>query len=122
MQLDEVYEISMLIDFYGKLLKEKHLLILQYYYGEDYSLSEIAEQFSITRQGVHDLIRRTVEKLRQYEKQLGLIKRFARNKEYAQQVNSKLHELERYIVMGDTSKIEDEIKQLKDLSEKLSEE
>ena len=49
---------SMLLDFYGELLTDKQRECLDLHYNEDLSLSEIAEQLGISRQGVWDNIRR----------------------------------------------------------------
>ena len=51
--------------------------MLEQYYGEDLSLSEIAENSGITRQGVHDSIKRATAELKQYEEKLGLLSRFS---------------------------------------------
>ena len=69
--------ISLLMDFYGSLLHEKQLDMLEQYYQEDLSLSEIAENSGITRQGVHDSIKRAANELKDYEAKLGLLKRFS---------------------------------------------
>lgn len=69
--------VSLLLDFYGNLLPEKQLDMMEEYYGEDLSLSEIAENHGITRQGVHDNIKRAASELKEYEEKLGLLKRFS---------------------------------------------
>ena len=69
--------ISLLLDFYGNLLPDKQLDMMEEYYGDDLSLSEIAENHGITRQGVHDNIKRAALELKSYEEKLGLLKRFS---------------------------------------------
>ena len=69
--------ISLLLDFYGNLLPDKQLDMMEEYYGDDLSLSEIAENHGITRQGVHDNIKRAASELKSYEEKLGLLKRFS---------------------------------------------
>ncbi len=69
--------VSLLLDFYGNLLPDKQLDMMEQYYGDDLSLSEIAENSGITRQGVHDNIKRAAIELKQYEEKLGLLKRFS---------------------------------------------
>lgn len=69
--------VSLLMDFYGNLLPEKQLDMLEQYYGEDLSLSEIAQISGITRQGVHDNIKRAAAELKEYEEKLGLFSRFS---------------------------------------------
>ena len=67
---------SMLLDFYGELLTEKQRECYDLHYNEDLSLSEIAEQAGVSRQGVWDNIRRAETALREMEEKTGLIRRF----------------------------------------------
>lgn len=69
-------DICMLIDFYGQLLTEKSREITDLHFNEDMSLSEISENCQITRQAVHDTIKRTVATLKEYEQKLQLVDRF----------------------------------------------
>lgn len=66
------FKISVLLDLYGKLLTEKQYDMLDLYYNDDFSLAEIAEHYDISRQGVHDSIKRGEELLINYEKVLKL--------------------------------------------------
>ena len=73
--------VSELLDRYGILLPEKQLRILDGYYNNDLSLSEIAENEGITRQGVSDFVKRGEAQLKELEKgigQLELIKKLKR--------------------------------------------
>jgi len=74
--LETKYEYTLLFDFYGALLKDKNYSIFEDYVCNDMSLSEIAEEQGITRQGVRDTVRRSLNKLIECEEKLGLIKRF----------------------------------------------
>ena len=65
--MDKKVEISILCDLYGKLLTEKQFEILNDYYNNDLSLSEIAENDNITRQAVRDIIKKGEKKLFEYE-------------------------------------------------------
>lgn len=69
-------DICLWLDFYGQLLTVRKRDVLDLHYGEDMSLSEIAENLGITRQAVHDRIRQGVLSLAEYEKKLGLAGRF----------------------------------------------
>lgn len=69
-------EISLLLDFYGKMLTDKQREVVEFYYNNDLSLSEIAENQGITRQGVRDSIKRAEGQLLEMEKRLGLAGRF----------------------------------------------
>lgn len=66
--------VSELLDRYGNLLTEKQQRILDGYYNNDLSLSEIAENEGITRQGVGDFVKRSEVQLFEFEEKLGLLK------------------------------------------------
>ncbi len=72
----EVYEISMLLDFYGQLLTESQYKVMDMHYNQDLSLTELAEALQITRQGAHDFIKRGKKQLLEFEEKLGLLARF----------------------------------------------
>ena len=69
---------TVLFDFYGELLTDKQRAALRSYYEEDCSLSEIAENMGVSRQGARDFIKRGEIQLAEFEEKLGLSKRFAR--------------------------------------------
>ncbi len=79
----DVVDASLLLDFYGQLLTERMRLILELYFNEDMSLAEIAEQEDVSRQAVHDTVRRGMNQLRAYEDKLRLLERFASQQEIA---------------------------------------
>ena len=70
----------MLLQIYGKMLTEKQYELANDYYNNDLSLSEIAENEGITRQGVRDSIKRAEAQLFDMEEHLGLAKRFTEMK------------------------------------------
>lgn len=69
--------IGMLLDFYGQLLTDKQSDAIDFYYNQDFSLAEIAEQMQISRQGARDLIKRGEKQLLDLEEALGLVARFS---------------------------------------------
>lgn len=73
--LDERLRISELFDYYGVLLKKGQSKFLEAYVLEDLSLSEIAETEGISRQGVHDNLKRSIKQLEEFDNKLGLIKK-----------------------------------------------
>ena len=85
---------SMLLDFYGDLLTDKQRECFSLYYNEDLSLSEIAEQRGISRQGVWDNIRRAEASLRDMEEKTGLIRRFRQIRQGLESLRAPLKELE----------------------------
>ena len=74
--LDNLYEISMLMDFYGALLSQRQQDVCRLYHEENCSLQEIAEELGISRQGVHEALKKAESTLQGYEEKLGLIERF----------------------------------------------
>jgi predicted DNA-binding protein YlxM (UPF0122 family) len=84
--VEKLVEIGILFDFYGKLLTEKQYNIVEMFYVEDFSLSEIGEELNITRQGVFDTLKRAEEKLYHYEETLGLVSKFKENHENIKKV------------------------------------
>ena len=74
--MDEIGRKALLLDFYGPLLTDKQREIYDYAVGEDMSLGEIAETAGVSRQAVHDMIRRTDRLLADYETKLGLAEKF----------------------------------------------
>lgn len=74
--VEKLVEIGILFDFYGKLLSKKQYSAIELYYIHDLSLGEIGEELNISRQGVHDTLKRAEQKLYKFEKDLGLIKKF----------------------------------------------
>ena len=73
--LDKNIKISILCQIYGKLLTEKQYQVLDDYYNNDLSLSEIAENLNITRQAVRDNIKKGENKLFEYEEKLNVMKK-----------------------------------------------
>ena len=71
----EAFTMSLLLDYYGGLLTEKQKTYFDLYYNQDLSLSEIAEQEGISRQGVHDAISRAETLLREMERAAGCVAR-----------------------------------------------
>lgn len=83
--------IGFLFDFYGELLSDRQKNMFDLYYNEDLSLSEIAEQVGITRQGVRDTVKKAEELLLDFENKLGLAGRF---NEISQKCNLMTERLE----------------------------
>lgn len=92
--VEEIVEQSLLYDFYGELLTEHQQKIYEAAFFENYSLSEIASDAGISRQGVHDLLRRCDKQLRTYEAKLHLVERFTRVRSDIERIMSLVDELE----------------------------
>lgn len=70
---------NLLFDFYQELLTTKQKAYVSFYYLDDYSLGEIAEEFEVSRQAIYDNIKRTEESLEKYEEKLGMLKKIPNN-------------------------------------------
>jgi predicted DNA-binding protein YlxM (UPF0122 family) len=88
--MEKKVEEQYLFDFYGELLTQKQKQILGYYYDEDYSLAEIAEVMSVTRQGIFDVIKRSKAMMEVYEEKLGLIDKFLKSQILLDEVQKDL--------------------------------
>lgn len=74
--MDKITRITLMYDFYGQLLTDRQQEFMELYYGNDYSLGEIAEGFQVSRQAVHDTLKRTENMLENYEDKLRLVERY----------------------------------------------
>ena len=74
--MEEIVQLSLLFDFYGEMLNEHKKRIFEDYILNDYSLAEIANEEGISRQGVHDIVKRCTKQLKEYESTLHLVEKF----------------------------------------------
>lgn len=93
--MNDILEQALLYDFYGELLNSHQKEIYEQFVLEDLSLSEIAADVGISRQGVHDLVKRCQKTLEGYEQKLHLVERFLRIKKNVEEINEVLGEYEK---------------------------
>ena len=74
--MEKKLSLSWLLDFYGEMLTENQREMSRLHWEEDLTFAEIAEQFSVSRQSVHDTVTRTEKQLNALEEKLGLVRRF----------------------------------------------
>ena len=74
--IDQMEKMNSLLDAYEPLLTDKQQEVLDLYYKEDFSLSEIAENLKISRAAVNDHIKRSTQILMEYEKKLKLVQKY----------------------------------------------
>jgi len=86
--LEKLAKIALLADFYGPLLTDKQRNVWDLHYQQDLSFAEIAELEHISRQAIHDLIKRTERILAEYEEKLGLVQRFWADREKLAEVKN----------------------------------
>ena len=92
--MDKILEQTLLYDFYGELLTDHQKQIYEDVVLNDYSFSEVAEEKGISRQGVHDLIKRCNKILQEYESKLHLVEKFVTIKEQIEEMEKSLRETE----------------------------
>lgn len=91
--IDRVLRIGKLYDFYGALLTEKQRRCIEMHFLSDESLAEIAAEFQVSRQAVHDILRRGEQILEAYERKLGLVERYRQEQELVSQAYMLLSSL-----------------------------
>ena len=79
--MKDLFESSLLYDFYGELLTDHQKEIYEDFVLNDLSLGEIAQEKGISRQGVHDIVKRCDTLLNRYESKLHLLEKFLKTKE-----------------------------------------
>lgn len=90
MKIESIAENSLLYDFYGQLLSKRQQEVMALYHEENLSLSEIAEEFGISRQAVHDTLKKAEQALGEYEEKLGLVARMMKSKEAVADIDEKI--------------------------------
>ena len=90
------FEMGYLLDFYGEVLTPKQREMLNQYYNDDLSLSEIGENFGITRQGARDAIKHGETTLKELEAKVGFAGRYRRVQEKLEELEDKVGFAARY--------------------------
>ena len=112
--MEKNVQISILLDIYGKLLTEKQYKLLDDYYNNDLSLSEIAENENITRQAVRDNLKKGEKNLFEYEEKIGVMKKTIMQEEQIADILSEITKIE------NTSSDKEVARVLQDVREKLN--
>ena len=92
--MEKNVEVSILLQIYGNLLTENQVSVLDDYYNNDLSLSEIAENYNITRQAVRDNIKKGEQKLFEFEEKLGVMKKTMIQEQKISEILSKITTIE----------------------------
>lgn len=92
--IDESARYSILLEYYGGLLTERQRSCAQLYHDENFSLAEIAEEFGISRQAVHDSLKKAQSQLNGYEEKLHLGERLLENEKIIGKIDEKIAELQ----------------------------
>ena len=88
--MEKHFQIVYLLDLYGGLLTEKQQYVMGLFCNEDLTVSEIAQQLSVSRQAASDLLRRTEKILLDYDAKLGLFDRYLKNRAIADRLEGLL--------------------------------
>jgi len=91
--MERILEITLLYDFYGKLLTSRQISIFEMYYIDDLSLGEISGQLDISRQAVRDAIKKAEKQMYSYEEKLKLVDRFLKEKSIIKNIMELLDEI-----------------------------
>lgn len=86
--MEKIVKQALLYDFYGELLNEHQKAIYEDSVLNDYSISEIAQDHGVSRQAVHDNLKRCNAILEEYESKLHLVEKFLRTKEAVNKIHS----------------------------------
>ncbi len=92
MELEKTLRMNSLFSFYHPLLTVKQQEYMKLYYGDDYSLGEIADAFSVSRQAVYDNIKRSEVILNDYENKLHLVEEFDKKKDAVETLKEYVNE------------------------------
>lgn len=91
--MENIYEKSLLYDFYGELLTDHQKSVYEDFIINDLSITEIAESYGISRQAAHDMIKRCNKILADYEEKLRLVDKFLKIKKHVKAMQSDIKEL-----------------------------
>ena len=114
-QMEEKIEQAYLYDFYGELLNEHQRRIYEDFVFNDLSLGEIADEEGISRQGVHDMVKRCTKTLEGYEEKLHLVQKFLSVKE-------KVHRIDELLLTSETSPEDPAIAKIRKIADEIIEE
>ena len=108
--MEKNVEVSMLLQIYGKMLTDKQYELLNDYYNNDLSLSEIAENVGITRQAVRDNLKKGENKLFEYEEKLRIMEKTMEQEEKIAVILSEVNKIENKTSDKELAKILDHIR------------
>ena len=103
-------KISILLELYGNLLTQKQFTLLDDYYNNDLSLSEIAENEGITRQAVRDNLKKGENKLFEYEEKLKIMEKTLKNQEKIAEILSEITTIETKMSDKEIAKVLEDVK------------
>ena len=115
MNFDNIARVSLLFDLYGKLLTKRQREVMELYYEENLTLAEIADEFEISRQGVHDALKNAEKALKGYEEKLGLVEKLQQSRQAIEEIDA---EIDRLTAECQDSKVAEKLKKIKTIIDK----
>jgi predicted DNA-binding protein YlxM (UPF0122 family) len=120
-ELDTIAQASLLYDFYGALLTDKQREVMELYHEENYSIVEIADELGVTKQAIHENLRKSEKILRSYEEKLGLMKSLLETRELIEAIDKKIDVLIRKAQESGRDEAEEGLKEIRDMISNLEE-
>lgn len=120
MNLEKLVEIGLLFEQYKMLLTDKQREIVSLYYNEDYSLGEISENLSVSRQGIYDTLKRSEKILKDYEAKLGLVKKSKEREKITQDIYNKVVDIKQDLLQNrDCANLIPKLENIEDLCREM---
>ena len=120
-EIDNMAFESLLYDFYGALLTDKQREVMELYHEENYSIVEIADELGVTKQAIHENLRKSEKILRSYEEKLGLMKSLLETRELIEAIDKKIDALIRKAQESGRDEAEEGLKEIRDMISNLEE-
>ena len=120
-EIDNMAFESLLYDFYGVLLTDKQREVMELYHEENYSIVEIADELGVTKQAIHENLRKSEKILRSYEEKLGLMKSLLETRELIEAIDKKIDVLIRKAQESGRDEAEEGLKEIRDMISNLEE-
>lgn len=117
--VDAIAKASLLYDFYGALLTEKQRQVMALYHEENLSLSEIAQEFGISRQAVHDTLKKAEQALEDYDNKLNLIDKLVKTEEAIALIDEEIEELQKFASVKEDSQTVEKLDKIKSIIDSL---
>ncbi|HLR21389.1 MAG TPA: YlxM family DNA-binding protein [Tissierellaceae bacterium] len=119
--IEKMIKFGTLFDFYGNLLSVRQYNVMEMFYLQDLSLSEIGIELNITRQGVYDNLKRAEDNLNRYEDILGLVEKFKENHKDIEKILNIAKDINKIAITKNDIEILNKTKVIKDISFKILE-
>lgn len=114
-ELDTIAQTSLLYDFYGALLTDKQREVMELYHEENYSIVEIADELGVSKQAIHENLKKSEKILRSYEEKLGLMKSLLETRELIEAIDCRIDLLMEEARKKGTEDLEKGLREIRDM-------